>query len=192
MRLNEGWFAAPGDPQTYFRNFYRPAGFDQVEWTFPFDYKRAYFDAMLPETQALQRAIDLARPDFYVPLHNAESGGAYYYLSEPAEELIPVLHGLAESLQIPLHLGEPEAPHFKELAPAVFEMGTLRDVYDWSEAMGLDPVPEGGAGEASTTYAAKYGTRSLIAELPIWRDEDADDTTVTDTSYAQVLRRPKR
>lgn len=187
MRLNEGWFHRPGDPETYFRNFYRPAGHEQVEWTFPFSYKRAYFDAMLPETQALQRAIDLARPDFYVPLHNSESGGAYYYLSEPVEELIPLLHTLPERLEIPLHLGEPEAAHFTVLAPGIFEMGTKEEVYDWMESLGLDPASPGATGQASTGYARKYGTLSLIAELPIWKHPDADDTTPTEQDYAQVL-----
>ena len=58
MRLNEGWFAKPGDRTAYFADFYRPAGDEQVEWTFPFDYKNAYFDRMMPETLALARAID--------------------------------------------------------------------------------------------------------------------------------------
>ncbi|GAA1822685.1 M14 family zinc carboxypeptidase [Nesterenkonia flava] len=188
MRLNEGWFREPGNPELYYRNFYRPAGAEQVEWTFPFSYKRAYFDAMMPETQALQRAIDLTRPDFYVPLHNAESGGAYYYLSEPVPELYELLATLPEHLGIPLHLGEPEAAHFKVLAPAVFEMGTLEQVYDWMESLGLDPAPPGSAGQASTSYASKYGTLSMIAELPIWKHDDADDTTSTDANYAEVLR----
>src|SRR5690606_9811634 len=89
MRLNEGWFADPADRDRYAREFFRPAPDEQVEWTFPFSYKKAYFDAMMPETQALARAIDLSRPDLYVPLHNSEGGGAYYYLSRPEPELYP-------------------------------------------------------------------------------------------------------
>lgn len=189
MRLNEEWFANAGDPETYFRNFYRPAGNEQVEWTFPFSYKSAYFDAMLPETQALQRAIDRARPDFYVPLHNAESGGAYYYLSKPVDQLYTLLHDLPERLEIPLHLGEPESAHFNILSPAIFEMGTLEDAYDWTEGLGLDPAPPGLAGDASTSYALKnYGTLSLIAELPIWKHLGADNTSETDQNYAELLR----
>ncbi len=188
MRLNEGWFRSPEDRETYFRNFYRPAGGEQVEWTFPFSYKNAYFDAMLPETQALQRAIDVARPDFYVPLHNAEAGGAYYYLSEPVPELYGILHRLPENLGIPLHRGEPEAAHFTVLAPAIFEMGTLEDVYDWMEGLDMDPAPLSAAGEASTSYARRYGTLSLIAELPLWSSPEADDTTETDAVYAELLR----
>lgn len=187
MRLNEGWFDNPSDGETYFRHFYRPPGDEQVEWTFPINYKSKYFDAMLPETQALQRVIDEIRPDFYVPLHNSESGGAYFYVSEPISDLVPLLHRLPAEFGIPLHRGEPEAAHFTELAPAIFESGTSQDVYEWREANGLDPVPTGAAGQSSTSYARKHGTISLIAELPIWRTFGADDTSPSTSSYATLL-----
>ena len=188
MRLNEGWFDRPSDDKTYFRHFYRPAGNEQVEWTFPINYKAKYFDAMLPETQALQRVIDEIRPDYYIPLHNSESGGAYYYVTRAVEALVPLLHRLPAEFDVPLHRGEPEAAHFTELAPAIFESGTSQDAYEWREANGLDPVPTGAAGQSSTAYARKYGTVSLIAELPIWRTFGADDVSVSDSHYAQLLR----
>lgn len=188
MRLNEGWFDNPSDGETYFRHFYRPPGNEQVEWTFPINYKSKYFDAMLPETQALQRVIDEIRPDFYVPLHNSESGGAYFYVSEPIGDLVPLLHRLPAEFGIPLHRGEPEAAHFTELAPAIFESGTSQDVYEWREANGLDPVPTGAAGQSSTSYARKHGTISLIAELPIWRTFGADDTSLSSSNYSALLR----
>ena len=188
MRLNEGWFADPSDRERYAREFYRPAPDEQVEWTFPFSYKKAYFDAMMPETQALARAIDTARPDLYVPLHNSEGGGAYFYLSRPVPALYPLLHALPAALGVPLHTGEAEGAHFTVLAPAIYEMGTLQDAYDWTEAYGLDPYPPGSAGDASTSYAQKYGTLSLIAELPQFSDPLADDTTPTETRYRDALR----
>ncbi|PVE94008.1 M14 family zinc carboxypeptidase [Microbacterium sp. TPD7012] len=188
MRLNEGWFADPSDRERYAREFYRPAPDEQVEWTFPFSYKKAYFDAMMPETQALARAIDTAKPDLYVPLHNSEGGGAYFYLSRAVPALYPLLHALPAALGVPLHTGEAEGAHFTVLAPAIYEMGTLQDAYDWTEAYGLDPYPPGSAGDASTSYAQKYGTLSLIAELPQFSDPLADDTTPTETLYREVLR----
>ncbi|GAA3666839.1 M14 family zinc carboxypeptidase [Microbacterium marinilacus] len=188
MRLNEGWFDNPFDDETYFRHFYRPAGAEQVEWTFPISYKSKYFDAMLPETQALQRVLDEVRPDYYVPLHNSETGGAYFYVSEPLRELVPLLHRLPTDIGIPLHLGEPEAAHFTELAPAIFVSGTPEDVYDWREANGLDPAPPGGAGQSSGSYARRHGTVSLIAELPVWRTFGADDISPSDANYADLLR----
>jgi hypothetical protein len=160
-----------------------------VEWTFPFAYKDAYFDAMMPETVALARAIDLAAPDLYVPLHNSEGGGAYFYVSRPAPDLYPLLHEITASCGVPLHTGEPEGAHFTVLADAVYEMGTLQDAYDWSEEAGLDPYPPGSAGDASTSYTRRYGTLSLIAELPQFGDPAADDTSLTDTVHRDALRR---
>nr|WP_281366278.1 M14 family zinc carboxypeptidase [Nesterenkonia sandarakina] len=202
MRLNQGWFQTPADRARYFENFYRPAGPEQVEWTFPFRYKAAHFDAMLPETRALQRAIDLTRPDFYMPLHNAESGGAYYYLSDtlctapstdtaPSSHLEPLHELLSElpaALGIPLHRGEPEAAHFKVLSPGVFAMGTLEEAYDWVEALGLDPFPEGSTGESSTGYARRHGTLSMVAEMPQWKHLLADDVSPSGQDYAAALR----
>ncbi|GAA1138253.1 M14 family zinc carboxypeptidase [Nesterenkonia lutea] len=187
MRLNEGWFHDPQDRTRYFEHFYRPAGREQVEWTFPFTYKSAHFDAMLPETRALQRAIDRVRPDLYMPLHNAEAGGAYYYLSEPMEPLHELLGELPPSLGVPLHRGEPEAAHFEVLAPGVFAMGTLEEAYDWTEALGLDPFPEGSTGESSTGYARTFGTVSMVAEMPLWKHPGADDVSLTQHSYARLL-----
>ncbi len=74
-RLNEGWYPAPQDRNFYARRFYRPEPDQQVEWTFPTSYKNAYFDRMMPETQALAREIDRVKPDLYVALHNGEMGG---------------------------------------------------------------------------------------------------------------------
>ena len=196
MRLNEGWFHAPEDRELYFQNFYRPAGPEQVEWTFPFRYKRAHFDAMLPETRALQRAIDLTRPDFYMPLHNAESGGAYYYLSDSlatglspqVDPLLGLLSELPAAMGIPLHRGEPEAAHFRVLSPGIFAMGTLEEAYDWVEALGLDPFPEGSTGESSTGYARSHGTLSMVAEMPQWKHLLSDDISPSGQHYAAALK----
>lgn len=188
MRLNEGWFADPSDRARYAREFFRPAPDEQVEWTFPLSYKKAYFDAMMPETHALSRAIDRAQPDLYVPLHNSEGGGAYFYLSRAEPDLYALLHEVTASQGVPLHTGEPEGAHFTVLAPAIYEMGTFQDAYDWTETHGLDPYPPGSAGDSSTSYARTYGTLSLIAELPQFSDPTADDTSPTGVAYRDVLR----
>ena len=67
-RLNEGWFGGPFTPTNYARHFYRPAGFEQVEWTFPISYKKLYFDKTLPETEMLMRVIDELKPELMASL----------------------------------------------------------------------------------------------------------------------------
>ena len=43
-KLNEGWFKGSFTPLNYALNFYRSAGYQQVEWTFPIKYKRLNFN----------------------------------------------------------------------------------------------------------------------------------------------------
>ncbi|RXZ70440.1 M14 family zinc carboxypeptidase [Agromyces albus] len=187
-RLNEAWFSEPGDRRHYGRHFYRPAPTQQVEWSFPTDYKRAYFDEVTSESQALMRVIDRVQPDLYVALHNGEMGGVYYYLSRPVPALHEVLHAIPAGLGLPLDTGEPEAPHLESFAPAIFGMGTIGETYDYYEALGVDPVSVVG-GSSSSEYASRYGTLSLIAELPYWTHPDSDDVSPIDETYAHLLRR---
>ncbi|HEY0188741.1 MAG TPA: M14 family zinc carboxypeptidase [Cellulomonas sp.] len=186
-RLNEGWFADPGDRIAYARRFYRPAPAEQAEWTFPLAHKDAYFDAVIPETQALMRLIDELRPDVMVSLHNAELGGVYYYLSEDVPGAVEALHAVPAALGLPLDTGEPESPHLVRLAPAVFRAGSAADDYDYLESLGLDPGPMV-SGEGSAQYARRHGTVTLIAELPYWSHPSAEDTGPSGVRYAEVVR----
>lgn len=186
-RLNQGWFAGPFAREHYGRFFYRPAPAEQVEWTFPFSYQRAYFDRVLPETLALMRLIDDVRPALLCPLHNSELGGVYYYLSEPAPELYPELHRVAREVGIPLDIGEPEVAFAERYADAIFGLVRNRDAYEHAVRIGVDPTNRA-KGCSSGEYAARHGTMTLISELPYWTHPSADDRTPTDTPYGEVLR----
>jgi hypothetical protein len=185
-RLNEGWFAGPFTRSHYARHFYRPAGMEQVEWTFPFAYKRAYFDRVLPETLAMMRLIDDTRPAFCTTLHNGESGGVFYYLTRPAPALQAELRALPGRYGVPLHAGEPEHPSVRVLEQAVHLMPTPEDTYDYFEALGEDPLPHVG-GAASDSYLRKYGTLGLTAEIPYWTSPRAGDTTPAGRSYRDLI-----
>lgn len=185
-RLNEEWLRGPFTRTRYARHFYRPAPNEQVDWTFPFAYKQAYFDDVMPETAALMRLIDATRPAFLSALHNAEAGGVYYYLSEEAPELYPVLHGIPRRFGLPLDAGEPEQPHIELLSPAVFRTSSPRAAYDAAEQYGLAPS-HGGSGDSSAGYAHRYGTVSLISEVPYWTHPGFNDASPTDTRYSDAL-----
>jgi hypothetical protein len=185
-RLNEGWFGGPFTRSHYARHFYRPAPDEQVDWTFPFAYKDAYFDAALPETIALMRLIDEYRPALLAALHNSEAGGVYYYISREAPELYPLLHAIPTHLGLKLDLGEAESPHTARLAPAIFETLSAEVAYDASLEAGQEPEVISGA--TSVAYAGRYGAFAIIPEVPYWTDPVADDTSERDTSYADVLR----
>lgn len=186
-RLNEGWFANPGDRSHYARHFYRPAPQEQVEWSFPISYKDAYFDRPMPETQALMQLMVETRPSLLVGLHNAELGGVYYYVSRELPGAVDALHAIPAALGLPLDAGEPESADLTMLAQAVFLSPLASEHYDYLEALGVDPTSEvGGAGSAD--YAARFGTLVLIAELPYWSHDDALDASGSDASYDEVLR----
>lgn len=59
LEKNEGWLKGPFDIYHYSRYFFRPAGHQQVDWTFPIDYKNYHFDKILPESQAMKDLIEL-------------------------------------------------------------------------------------------------------------------------------------
>ena len=187
LRLNEGWLKGPFTREHYARNFYRPAGDEQIEWTFPLDYKTAYFDAVLPETAALMRLIDQVRPALMCSLHNTELGGVYYYLSRPEPVLHEVLQAIPDRLGLALDRGEPESPSIKQFADGIFKMPDMEDVYDYLEEHG-EPIPDRLGGNSSHSYARPYGTLTLLSELPYWNDVRVGDASASTTSYADALR----
>jgi hypothetical protein len=187
LRLNEGWLKGPFTREHYARNFYRPAGDEQIEWTFPLDYKTAYFDEVLPETAAVMRLIDQLRPALMCSLHNTEVGGAYYYLSRPEPELHGVLQEIPERLGLSLDRGEPESPSIARFADGIFKMPDIETIYDYYVEHG-DPLPETFGGNSSHSYTRAYGTLTLLSELPHWDDARVGDASPTELSYADVLR----
>ena len=80
-KLNEGWFKGPFTLYNYAKDFYRPIGNEQAEWTFPFTYKNYKWDTPIPETRVLMDIIDRVKPTFMYSLHNAGFGGAYWYIT---------------------------------------------------------------------------------------------------------------
>ncbi len=187
-RLNEGWFADPGDRSHYARNFYRPAPQEQVEWSFPLSYKRAYFDRPMPETDAIMRLMVETRPALLVGLHNAELGGVYYYVSRVLPGAVAALHAIPDALGLPLDAGEPESADLEAVGRAVYRAPLATEHYDYLESLGVDPTAEVGGG-GSADYAARFGTLTLIAELPYWTHPQALDPSDSGVAYDDVLRR---
>ena len=185
MRLNEGWFKGPFTPTNYVRHFYRPASYEQVEWTFPIDYKTLQFNQPLPETRALMQVIDEVQPKFLYSLHNAGFGGVYYYVSDACPPLYATFHKIPEWFDLALDLGEPEMTVAEPFAPAIYRMLTSVDMYDHLERHGV-PAPEAVMGfkASSAQYAERYGSFFLVVEMPYF-----DEPRVNDQSVTATLRR---
>ncbi|HOO32601.1 MAG TPA: M14 family zinc carboxypeptidase [Thermotogota bacterium] len=183
-KLNEGWFNDSTSIRKYAQDFYRPPAHEQIEWTFPIDYKTLHFDSPLPETQVLMKLIEEKKPEFMFSLHNAGFGGVYYYITEDSPALYPIFEKLPALVNLPLSLGEPEAPYLEAMAPAVYELSSISQEYDYIEQNSdQDPATIIKAGTCSDEYAAKIaGTFTLVCEMPYYYDpriEDLSDSEMT-------------
>ncbi|MCA9838910.1 MAG: hypothetical protein KC422_18480 [Trueperaceae bacterium] len=191
-RLNEGWFAGPYTIRNYARHFYRPRSAEQVEWTFPIDYKDLHFDSPIPETKALMQAFNIAKPHMVYSLHNAGFGGVYYYLSHDLPEVYEDFHEIPKRRELALSLGEAEMPWAVEFAPAVYKFGSIRDAYDYHETYGSgSPAKLIQGGGSSGDYLRDLGLEKepliLITELPYFQSEQIADQTPVDKSRREIL-----
>lgn len=182
-RLNEGWFKGPFTPLHYALNYYRPPGYQQVEWNFPIKYKTLTWNKPIPETKALMNIIDKTKPQFMYSLHNSGFGGVYFYVSNPCKPLYLKLQNLAKKQRLPLHLGEPETPYMKKLAEAIFNMPTAVEAYDfYKEHTKKDPAKIINFGTSSDDYARRAAkTFTLVCEMPYYYDPRIADTSQSDT-----------
>jgi len=188
-RRNEGWFKGPYTLKNYARDFYRPRGDDQAEWTFPIEYKTFKFDKPIPETKALMKAIDIARPSVMYSLHNSGFGGAYYYISRPLEAAYADFHRLPTERGLFLSLGEPETPYCKELYPAVYATNLVSDAYDYFEKFAPgDPAQYMFGGGSSRDYAETVSKPfTLIAEVPYFKAAKIADTSPIGKKRGEVV-----
>lgn len=185
--LNEGWFKGTFSPLRYACEFYRPPHREQVEWSFPVDYKTLQFSTPAPETATVMRVMERVRPEVFYSLHNAGFCGVYFYVSRDRPALVPRLHELVASQGLPLHRGEPEVPYLKTLAPAVYELFSIEDTYEYlARTLGEDPAALIEAGTCADDWLKRVGGDpfSLVCELPYFTSPALDDM-----SPAAVTRR---
>jgi hypothetical protein len=190
MRLNEGWFKGPFTPLHYYRNMFRPLMPEQPEMLFPITYKTLKFDRPMPETVALKSAIDSLQPALMLSLHNGEFGGAFYYISRRLEPVFPLFREIPGWFEVPLDLGESDqAGYIEQYAPAIYRTITVKDGYERRLASGIeDPARHVTWGGTSNEYAdERYGTLTLLIELPYWTEDRINDSTPTAYSRRQVF-----
>lgn len=185
--LNEGWFRGAFSPLRYALEFYRPPHREQVEWSFPVDYKTLRFTTPAPETATVMRVMERVRPEVFYSLHNAGFCGVYFYASHDRPALFRQLHELVARQRLPLHRGEPEVPYLKTLAPAVYALFSIEDTYDYlARTLDEDPAAVIEAGTCADDWLKRVGgdSFSLVCELPYYTSPALDDT-----SPAGVTRR---
>ncbi len=188
--LNEGWFKGEFSPLRYALEFYRPPHREQVEWSFPVDYRTLRFTRPTPETAAVMRVMERVEPRVFYALHNAGFCGVYFYVSEARPTLFTALHDLVAAQGLPLHRGEPEVPYLRELAPAIYALFGIADTYEYlARTLGDDPAPLIDAGTSSDDWLAGIcDAFSLVCELPYYTAPALADTTPTATSRREAVR----
>ncbi|MDH5447381.1 MAG: M14 family zinc carboxypeptidase [Candidatus Bathyarchaeota archaeon] len=188
-RLNEGWFKGPFTPFNYALNYYRPPGYQQIEWTFPIKYKTLLWDTPIPETRALMRVMEDVKPQFMYSLHNSGFGGVYFYVSSRCKPLYPKFQNLAKKEKLPLHLGEPETPYVKKLAEAIFRMPTSVETYEFlKKHTKKDPAEIINYGTSSDDYARRVaGSFTLVCEMPYYYDSRIEDTSESDVIRKEAV-----
>ena len=194
---NEGWLKGPYNIRSYGRNFFRPAGYKQVDWTFPIDYKELHFHETLPETKAMMKLIDEIRPDFIYALHNSGFGGVYWYMTEGLSEVYGELRNVPSRWGVPISLGTAESPSCIEVAPATYVAMSIKSSYDYLEKYAC---PEGvsmaaflaenmNTGDNSASYAGeRYGTFTFLTELPYFYDPRTEDTSDSGMTKLEALQ----
>lgn len=184
LRLNEKWLKGPYTLFNYSRNFFRPAGHKQVDWTFPVDYKELHFHDTIPESEAMMKLIDDIKPSFIYSLHNAGFGGVYWYITKPMPEIYDEMYAAANSQEVPINFGEPESPSCVAFAPAIYANLGIETEYDYLEKYGggINPADVIGSGDCSSSYAnARYDSFTLLTEMPYFYDERIKDMSESDT-----------
>lgn len=189
LKLNENWLKGPFNITNYIKNFFRPAGNVQVEWSFPMKYKDYNFDRPLPETLALMSLIEQIKPDFVYSLHNAGFGGVFWYINKDMPEIWDDLRNTTLESGLPLHLGQPELPCCETYSDAIYEMVKGEDIYDYLEE--FSPIPPEKAytrGTDSSAYVSKFkDSVSLITELPYFYDVRIKDMSLSRGTKRDII-----
>jgi hypothetical protein len=163
-----------------------------VDWTFPVDYKNLHFHETIPETKAMMNLIDEIKPKFIYSLHNAGFGGVYWYLTDDTKDIYDDLKNAAKKQNIPLNLGEPEAPFVEAYEPAIYKNLGIQQNYDYLEKYGVEnPEKVINAGTCSADYAIEVADSfTMLTELPYFYEERINDLSEADmTRKEAVLKR---
>jgi hypothetical protein len=168
---NESWFGENVDLEAYYRGFFRPPMSEYPDWDLPVEYRSAAGTltrpSTLPEAHALRAALELSRPAMLNALHNAELGGIHYFVS--SREAAPALSSLPAGHGIPIEDVAPDDPGSLPFAPGVFPLPSFTNAYDELLASGHpDPASLLPFGQMSAHWCSRFGTSSLVAEVPYW------------------------
>ena len=188
--LNEAWSQRVFALESYLRGFHRQELADQAECSFPIRHKKLLFNEPTAEARILQEILQRVRPDLYYSLHNAWVGGAHFALTRGlASDYYTQLYELLAAHEIPLRRGA--TPGEGQLAAGVFEMATVRGLYNRLEKTLPDPERALRCGACSWEYLSeiKPGALTFVTELPYVRHPSDRSLRDTGESYRRLKLR---
>lgn len=179
LAMNQGWFKGPRTHASYIQNFFRPAFHRQPEYAFPLRNGDYAFDDPIPETRCWQRALNLAKPQLQASLHGSEFGGAFFLTTEAIPALTQAISAAVAETGLGLNTIGDTGYWEPAYAPAFFPLYSLAEPgklpHDWR------------AGNSSCGYARdRFGTFSLMPEVPLWTSRILADESETAFSLGDV------
>ena len=188
LKLNRGWLKSARSPKQYFEHFYRPPLHHQAEYTFPLATDNWKFNLPTKGNLAWRTALEQIRPDLLVSLHNAEYGGVFYMLSRPIPALAERLATSPATAGLTLNtVGDPGLP-MTQMRPGVFDFFDLESLAKQAIASGKAVNDVWPGGQSSAGYSnEKFGTLSLVLEVPYWDSPRLRDASPSGHSMGDVL-----
>lgn len=138
--LNEGWTQHPFTLGNYMRNYYVQSWLDQVDCSFPIQYKKLSFDRPTVEASVLLEVMREVRPDFYQTLHHYFLGGAFIYITHDiGNRYYQEIHELLAANQIPVNPNPPNRAYCARYGEAVYQFFSVKILYDFLEKTSASP-----------------------------------------------------
>lgn len=187
--LNEAWTQQPFSLQSYMRGLYNQEQADQIDGSFPIDYKNLHFDRPTREASVLKTVIDKVEPDFFFSLHNAFAGGTFYLVRHDiGPDRYRAFADLLEANGIPVQKRIYHAAFFDTLGEGVLRVGSLRDIYDLIETSGGAPeeLLRCGGGSWDRVNELKPEAQIMVAEMPYLTHPVSASTVETRQSTRQL------
>jgi hypothetical protein len=128
--------------------------------------------------------IQEIKPKFMYSLHNSGFGGVYFYMSYGIGNIYDNLVNFVNREQLPLHLGEPEAPYIRKLHDGIFQMFGVQGQYDYLESNDIENPQEFiKNGTSSYDYlksVAGEESFTLVCEMPYFYNNSIGNTSLTE------------
>jgi hypothetical protein len=190
--LNEAWTQKPVTMESYMKGFYVQALQDQVDGSFPINHKRLRWEQLSREAAILQGLLDRIRPDFYYTLHNAWTGGAFYYISRDIDHAYySEIYTFLDEQRFPLQ----KRPIWRDVCSpfgtGIIEMWSIKKHYDHLEKTIAAPESLLRFGAASWDYLQQIKPDALtfVAEMGYVRHPSDESERPTGQNLRQFKLR---